>query len=48
MSEDATLYLTLDEVDDLFEDYSVVDSLESGAQGFVFKVKREDDFILML
>lgn len=47
MSEDATLYLTLDEVDDLFEDYSVVDSLESGAQGFVFKVKREDDFILI-
>jgi serine/threonine-protein kinase len=42
MSEDATLYLTLDEVDDLFEDYSVVDSLESGAQGFVFKVKREE------
>ncbi|RAK12566.1 hypothetical protein C8C77_105128 [Halanaerobium saccharolyticum] len=46
MSEDATLYLTLDEVDDLFEDYSVVDSLEPGAQGFVFKVKREEEELL--
>jgi len=47
MSEDATLYLTLDEVDDLFEDYSVVDSLESGAQGFVFKVKREEEELFL-
>lgn len=47
MSEEATLYLTLDEVDDLFENYSVINSLESGAQGFVFKVKKEEEVLFL-
>ncbi len=47
MIEDATFYLTLDEVDDLFDNYSVVDTLESGAQGFVFKVKKEEEELFL-
>lgn len=42
MNEDAALDLTLDKVDNLFDDYSVVESLESGAQGFVYKVEKEE------
>lgn len=49
MSEDVALYLTLDELNDLFADHLVLSSLGSGAQGFVFKVKKRGlDFLLKI